>query len=273
MPKTPFDDLPPSDPKAFRQAIKRNLAKALRSLANFSASIRNGWAPDWPPEATYEFFMAQLRAFRLISKRKENAPAIQLMRQIDHTWRGLQVVKTVGRCVDQLESYIGNNLIGSAVEKAQFERQNDPIRDQLVLLVFKKKLADPEDLDLIRDLLPKSFQNLEKLASNRFIQRATGAPSDSLQKVRIAVARSAQEYLFSEHQRVVEKSTAAKRLRQFIFGLRYRPYTKRLFGFTEAQITTWGKVDQLEATLRRQTRFRQKKRVKKKCAKKRYARR
>src|SRR4029077_2323031 len=208
MPKTPFDDLPPSDPKAFRLAIKRNLAKALRSLANFSASIRNDWPPDWPPEATYELFVAQLRAFRLISKRRENAPALQLMREIDHTWRGLQVVKTVGRCVQQLQRYLGNSLLGSAIEKAQFERQNDPVKEQLISLVLKRRLAAPEDLDAIRDLLPpKSFQYLEILASNRFVQRATGAPNDSLQKLRIAVARSAQDYLFSEHLRFVEKST------------------------------------------------------------------
>jgi hypothetical protein len=64
MPKSPLDDLPLSDPKAFKQAIKRNLAKALQSLDKFSDSVRDGRAPDWPPEATYELFMGQLRAFR-----------------------------------------------------------------------------------------------------------------------------------------------------------------------------------------------------------------
>ena len=171
MPKSPLDDFPPPNLKLFRLKVKRNLEEALRSLDKFSDSIRDERAPAWPPDATYELFMAQLRAFRLVSRRKENAPAIQLMREIDHTWRGLQVVKTVGRCVEQLQGYIGNNLIGSAIEKAQFERQNDPVKGQLVLLVFKKKLADPEDLDLMRDLLPKSFQNLEKLAQARVKMR------------------------------------------------------------------------------------------------------
>jgi hypothetical protein len=267
MPKSPLDDFPPPNPKIFRRKIRRNLAEALRSLATFSDSIRSGRPPDCPPEATYELFMAQLRAFQLISKRKKkNAPAIQLMREIDHKWRGLRVVKTVGRCVDQLQSYIGNNLMGSAVEKAQFERQNDPVKDQLFLLVFKKKLANPEDLDLMRNLLPKSFQHLDTLVSSAFVKRATDAREDTLQKLRMAVARSAQEYLFSEHQRFVAKSAAAKRLREFIFGLKHRPYTKTIFGFSETQITAWDKVDQLEAGRLRQKRFRQRKRAKKRYA-------
>jgi hypothetical protein len=271
IPKSPLDDLPPPNPKTFGRAIKRNLAEALRLLAKFSDSIRAGRTPDWPPRATYELFMAQLRAFRLISKRKENAPAIQLMREIDHRWRGLQVVKTVRRCVEQLQRYIGNSLLGSAIEQAQFERQNDPVKDQLILLVLKKKLANPEDLAVMRNLLPESFQDLDTLASSRFVRCAIGARDDTIKKLRIAVARSAQEYLFTEHQQFVERSVAANRLREFIFGLKHRPYTKGLFGFSEAQITAWDKVDQLEAGRLGQERFRQKQRIKKKRAKKRYA--
>jgi hypothetical protein len=130
MPKSPLDDLPPADPKAFRKAIKLNLVRALQSLATFSDSVRAGRTPDWPPAATYALFMAQLRAFRLISKRKENAPALQLMREIDHSWRGLKVVRTVDLCIAQLQSYMGNSLLGSANAKAQFERQNDPAKDR-----------------------------------------------------------------------------------------------------------------------------------------------
>jgi hypothetical protein len=87
----------------------------------------------------------------------------------------------------------------------------------------------------------------------------------------MAVARSAQEYLFSEYQRFVEKCAAAKSLREFIFGLKHRPYKKKIFGFSERQIAAWDKVDVLETGRRGQERFRRKQRIKKKRPKKRYA--
>jgi hypothetical protein len=258
MPKSPLDDLPPADPKAFRRAIKLNLVRALQSLATFSDSVRDGRTPDWPPAATYALFMAQLRAFRLISKRKENAPAIRLMREIDRTWHKLKVVGTVESCIEYLQRYIGNSLLASAIAKAPFERQNDPAKDQLISLVCKRKLAGSEDLGAMRNLLPKPFQQLDTLASGEFVKRATGASGDPLQKLRTAVARSAQEYLFSEHQRFLERYAAAKRLRKFIFGLKYRPYTQKLFGFSQVQIDKWKDIDFLEAERVRQRRFRQK---------------
>jgi hypothetical protein len=260
MPKSPLDDLLSRDLEASKEEIKRNLAKALRSLDKFSDSIRDGQAPAWPPEATYELFMAQLRHFQLISKRKENAPAIQLMREIDHTWRKLSVVGTVERFIEQLQNYTGNSLLGSANAKAQFERQNDPAKDRLVSLVLKRRLAGPEDLDVMRDLLPKSFQHLETLS--RYVQRATGAREDTYRNLEIAVARSAQEYLFSEQLRFLERSAAARGLREFILGLKYRPFKKKLFGFSQPQIEKWNKIDQLEAARVRQERFRRKKRAK-----------
>jgi hypothetical protein len=266
MPKSPLDDLPPADPKAFRRVIKRNLEKALQSLAKFSDSVRDGRAPDWPPAATYALFMAQLRAFRLISKRKQNAPAIQLMREIDHTWHKLKVVDTVESCIEYLQRYIGNSLLGSAIAKAQFERQNDPAKDHLVSLLYKRRLAGPEDLGAMRNLLPQPFQQLDTLASAKFVKNTTGASGDPLKKLQTAVARSAQEYLFSEHLRFLERYAAAKRLRKFIFGLKCRPYTQKLFGFSQAQIDKWKEIDRLEVERVRQARFRQKT-----SAKKRYA--
>src|SRR6202035_5821510 len=121
MPKSPLDALPPANPKAFSQTIQLNLTKALRSLDKFSDSIRERRAPAWPPEATYELFMAQLDASRCISKRKENAPPIQLMREIDRRWHKLRVVDTVDRCVEHLQAYLGNNLLGSVIANALFE--------------------------------------------------------------------------------------------------------------------------------------------------------
>lgn len=258
MPKSPLDDLPAADPEAFRQAIKRNLAEALRSLAKFSDSVRDARTPDWPPTTTYALFMAQLRAFQLISK-KENAPAIQLMREIDRSWHKLKVVDTVQSCIEYLQTYLGNSSLGSAIAKAQFERQNDPAKDQLISLVCKRKLAGPEDLEVMRNLLPKPFQQLDTLASGELVKRATGASGDPLKRLRTAVARSAQEYLFSEHLRFVERCAAAKRLREFIFGLKYRPYTQKLFGFSQVHIDKWKHVDFLETERVRQWWFRQEK--------------
>jgi hypothetical protein len=266
MPKTSLNTISPAKRNAFKQEIKRNLAEALRSLGKFSDSVRDGRTPDWPPEATYTLFMAQLDAFRLISKRRKNAPAIQLMREIDHTWHKLKVVDTVELFIQRLQDYIGNTLLGSANEKAQFERQNDRAKDQLTSLICKKKWAAPEDLDAMRDLLPVSFRHLDTLTSSRFVRRATGASYDTLQNLRIAVARSAQEYLFSEHLRFLERSAAAKRLRKFIFDRKYRPYTKKLFGFSQPQIQKWDDIDQLEAARVRQGRFRQKSKRKKRYA-------
>jgi hypothetical protein len=257
MPKSLFDELPPANPGVFRKAIKQNLTMALRSLAKFSDSVRAGRAPEWPSKDTYTLFMAQLRHFQLISKRRENAPPIQLMREIDHRWRGLKVVKTVEGCLKGLQNYIGETLLGSAIAKGQFERQNNPAKDQLISIVFKKRLAGSEDLVVMRHLLPESFQHLETLASR--ITRTAGAPDDTVSKLKIAVARSAQEYLFSEHQRFIERCAAAKGLREFIFDVKYRPYRKRLFGFSPTQIEQCDKIDQLEAVRLRQKRLRVKK--------------
>src|SRR5262249_19140957 len=105
--------------------------------------------------------------------------------------------------------------------------------------------------------------HLEKLASSKFVKHTIGAPDDTVSKLKIAVARSAQEYLFSEHQRFIERRAAAKGLREFIFDLKYRPYRKRLFGFSPPQIEQWDKTDRLETARLREKRLRQKKALQK----------
>jgi hypothetical protein len=263
MSTSPFDRLPPPDPQAFRRAIKRHLTEALQSLAKFSDSIRSGRPPEWPPQHIYALFMAQLRAFRLIWKRKGNVTAIQLLHEIDHRWSGLKVVKTVVNCADQLNNYLSPNLLGSANVKAEFERQNDRTKDHFGSLLLRKKLASPEDLELMYDLLPPDFQKLIKLTCESLVRSAPRTPSDTMQKLRIAVARSSQEYLICEHQRLLAKFAAADALRKFLFGLRHRPFTKKLFGFSAEQIEEWGKLDSREAARLRKRRFDDKKRAKK----------
>jgi hypothetical protein len=259
MPKSPLDDFPPPNPKLFRRKIERNLEEALRSLDKFSDSIRDRKAPAWPREATYELFMAQLDAFRCISKRKENAPPIQVMREIDRTWHKLSVVGTVDRCVEHLQAYLGNNSLGSVIAQELFELRHHPAKDQLISLVCKTRLAGPRDVGVIRSLpLPKPFQELDTLAFDECVKRAPVACGGSLRKLRTAVARAAQEYLFSDHLRYMEKCAAAKTLRSFIFGLNYRPYKKKLFGSPGDVIEKWKERDRKEPGRLRQEKLRKK---------------
>jgi hypothetical protein len=262
MLKSPFDGLPPPDPKKFREVIKRNVKKALSSLARFSDSVRAGRAPQWPPESMYSLFMAQLDAFRIIWKRRKNARAIQLIRDMDHRWRGLSAFKTLENCARRLNEYLGTNLLGDAIEKAQFERANDDTKDRLVAILRQERFAEPEDLDLIKNLLPPDFQSLVKLGSGKSLKAASHMWEDTPKDLRIAIARSAQLYLISKHQTYLAKIAAAKALRQFLFDLKYRPFTKQLFGFSEGQIKEWDKVDSREKNRLRKKKFDQKKRAK-----------
>ncbi len=259
MPKRFLEDLPLPNPKFLRQNIKSNLEEALGSLDKFSDSIRDRQAPAWPPEATYELFMAQLDAFRCISKRKENAPPIQLMREIDHTWHKLQVAGTVNRCVEHLQKYLGNNLLGAVIANALFDLRDHPAKDQLISLVRKTRLADPGDLGVMRNLpLPEPFRQLDALTSDECVKRATGASGGSLRKFRTVLARATQEYLFSENLRYLERCAASMALRKFIFGLKHRPYRKTVFGFPDDLIEKWTERDRKEPGRLRQEKLRKK---------------
>jgi hypothetical protein len=258
MPRSSLDRLPPYNSKKFREAIKRGLEVPLCSLTRFSDSVRAGRAPAWPPDNAYSLFIAQLREFRIISKRKDNAPPIQLMREINHRWPKLKVVRTVENCVEELKNYLGRNLIGTAIAKARFESLKGRVHDDqvsLLLILRKKRFATPADLEVIHDLLPEHFQKLTKLASKDLLRSANGAPSDAVEKLRISVARSAQEYLISEHALFSAKIAAANALRKFIHGLKYPPYTKKLFGFSAWQINEWDKADLREASRLRKKKF------------------
>jgi hypothetical protein len=202
---------------------------------------------------------AASRLSRLISKRKENAPAIQLMREIDRTWHKPRVVGTVDRCVEHLQSYLGDNLLGSVIAKALFELRNDPANDELKSLVRKTRWARPEDLGVMRNLpLPEPFQRLDALASDERVKRATGASGGSLRKFRTAVARATQEYLFSENLRYLERSAAAMAPRKFIFDLKHQSYKKKLFGFPDDLIDKWKERDRKEPGRLRQQQLRKK---------------
>jgi len=170
----------------------------------------------------------------------------------------MRIVKTLENVISALESYIGRSLLAEANAKAEFERQSDPARDYLVSLIFKKRIARPADLELLADLLPYEFQAMIKLASGRVRPRSGAAP-DTVDKLQEALARSAQEYLFTSHRLFIARLALAEPLREFIYQLRNRRYTKRLFGFSEEQMAEWDVTDRRELARKRQQRLRARK--------------
>src|SRR5207249_3065690 len=111
----------------------------------------------------------QVEAFRLISKRGSKARPIHLIHEIDHRWKGLQIVRTLDDVVDDLESYIGNSLLAEANAKA-IKRRSDPRDDEWRRLIYRKRNPEPRDLQLMADFLPTAFQAMIKLTSDRTLR-------------------------------------------------------------------------------------------------------
>jgi hypothetical protein len=182
-----------------------------------------------------------------------------MIREMNHRWPGMRIGQTLNNVVSYLESYIGCSLLAEVNAKAEFGRRSDPVRDYLVSLIFKRRIAESPDLELMADLLPDDFQKLRKLATTRTLRVQTGVPPDSIDKLQTALARSVQEYLFTKHQLYVARLQAARELRQFIHQLKHRLYTKRLFGFAEEQVAEWNATDRRELARKRQKRLRARK--------------
>jgi hypothetical protein len=98
-----------------------------------------------------------------------------------------------------------------------------------------------------------------ELTSGKDLESLSTTPPYTRKKLRKALARAAQEYLLSQHQLYIARLRAAKELREFIYQLKHRPYTKRLFGFSPDHIKLWDQIDRKELTRERQQRFRAKK--------------
>lgn len=260
MPRSPFDYLPPPDPKHFRAAIRNNLQVAVRSLVKFSDSVRAGKFPDWPPTDTYSLFTAQLHHFRSLSKRAPNAQPIQLIREIDHLWPRLRLVKALEGSLKALRDYLGNSLLAVANTTGRFEHNTNPEKPLLLALLTSTKRATAEDLEVMSPLLPQSFHVLKDRASPKRIRAASHASSTAMDNLHAAIARCAQSYLISERRAYLQRQGAARELRQFIWDLRHRPYRKKLFGFTDGQIDEWNLVDRRAANRARQQQYRQKRR-------------
>jgi hypothetical protein len=200
MLKSPFDDLPPPGPKRFRKEIRANLRIALKSLVNFSDSVRAGKPPEWPPKGAYEVFMTQLNHFRLLSKRAPNARPIQLIREINSLWRSLGLIKALEGSVKALSDYLGLSLRSGAHATNAFASRTASQERLIELLTDSKSTLRQNDLDLMLDFLPREFHILKERASAKRIRPALRAEYTALEALNKAIAGCARLYLVAEHR-------------------------------------------------------------------------
>ena len=192
---------------------------------------------------------------------------MEVIRDMDHRWPGMHIVRTLDRVVTSLELYIGRSVLAEAHAEA-IKHQRDPRTSKLHVLVYKERAAEPADLGLIAPLLPDAFQKMHTLTSKGTLETLVGTASKSIDKLRSALARSAQEYLLSKQQAYLTRLQAATTLRAFIHELRDRDYTKRLHGFAPEHVKEWVAAERRERARKRAQRFR----TSKKSAVQRYAR-
>lgn len=257
MPRDPFDALPPPNRKKFRLALQTHLRTTLQSLKKFSDSVHAGRYPEWPGNFEFSLFMRQIETFRLISNRGPSAAPIQLIRDMDHRWPGLHIVRTLERVVSSLELYVGRSLLAEAHAEA-IKRRRDLREGELHSLVYQKRKAGPADLGVMTSLLPEPFREMLELTSKATLTSQAGGPSKALEKFRRALAESAQEYLVTRQQAYLARLQAAGKLRAFVHQLQDRLYTKRLHGFAPEHIKEWDKTVRRELARKRQRRRRAK---------------
>jgi hypothetical protein len=181
-----------------------------------------------------------------------------MIRDMDHRWSGMQIVRTLDRVVSRLELYIGRSLLTEAHAEA-IKRRRDLKKSELHILLYKERTAEPADFELMAPLLPDAFQQMPKFTSKGNLGTSVGAASQTVDKLRRALARSAQEYLFSKQQAYLARLQAAGTLRTFIHNLQDRRYANRLHGFVPAHVEEWLKAQGREKVRVRVERLRSKK--------------
>lgn len=149
---------------------------------------------------------------------------------MDHRWKALQIIRTLDRVVSSLELYVGRSLLADAHAEA-IRHRREPKQSKLHLLVYKERLAEPADLELMADYLPGPFLKIRELTSKGHLATLVGAASETVDKLRTALARSAQEYLSAKQLAYLTRLQAATKLREFIHELGDRTYKGRLHGF------------------------------------------
>lgn len=245
-----LDGVPHPNPKRVREIIRAHLRDVIRAFSAFSVSVKAGRTPVWPRIATLELFTAQLAAFRLISNRRKDAPSMALVREIDHTWKGLGLKKALAEVVLALNLFSGKSVLGKAfVETLATGGSQDHL---LFTLVLEKRKATIADLPTILALAPRSFKDIDHslsdLSPGRGIQVLA---SSSAIKARKALALSAQQYLASEHRSFMYRQTMAFPLRNLLFELKDPLIRKQLFGCSDEAVEAW---KALEITLDREKR-------------------
>ena len=199
MPRDPFDGLPQADRNKFGVSLKKHLTPALQSLKRFSDSVAAGGYPDWPSNAELSLFTKQIKTFRLISNRRADATPMEVIRDMDHRWPGLHIVRTLERVVSSIESYVGRSLLAEVHAEA-IKCRRDPKESELHTLVYKQRTANPADLNMMAALLPDPFQQIVELTSKKTLREKLGAESKTIDKLERHMARAAQEYLFATQQ-------------------------------------------------------------------------
>jgi hypothetical protein len=253
MPKDPFDALPRPDSKKFRLGLHAHLRTALCALNKFSDSVRAGRYPDWPNKNELALFTRQVEAFRLISNRSASARPIEVIRDMDHRWPKLEIIATLDGVISSLEIYIGRSLLADANIEAM-NRRADPTQSEWRRLVLRLRNPTPEELRLMGDFLPSSFQAMISLIGR--LEQRTGVPPILVKQLKEALARSSQEYLCTKHQAFVLRVELARDLRRFIHQLKDPDYTKRLHGFGSDHIRDWAKAEHREGARVRKARER-----------------
>jgi hypothetical protein len=180
---------------------------------------------------------------------------MEVIRDMNHRWPGMHVVRTLDRAVLSLESYIGRSLLAEAHAQA-IKRRRDRKESELHMLVYKQRTGEPADLPVMANLLPSAFQVMIELTSGKDLESLNTAPPYTRNNLQRALARSAQEYLFSKQQAYLARLQAAGKLRAFIHELRDRDYTKRLHGFDKEHRDLWDMAERRAAVRERVQRFR-----------------
>jgi len=272
MPNCPFDRLPSaSSEKRLRETIKQNLNAALCSFQEFIESTETDAVPDFPSPAVLENFMAQLRAFQSISRRKATATPIQLIREIDHRWR-MKIFLTLTDCAVRLEQYLASNPLHNFHARVLFRRAKTPLKDEAValLLLLNERRATRADLAFLRPLISTDLgEIIDSLSTAR---PRHGARQDAVDRLRDRIARVAQKDLVQQRELFLIKAAAAKPFRQFLFDLQHRLFQKRLFGLSDERIKEWQTSSTLAKNRLRKRRFDDRKRAKQRYMRRRHKR-
>jgi hypothetical protein len=251
-----FDSLPDPDPTKLAIIVRRNLERALPPLKKFIASVDKGYVPAWPTDAELYLLVAQVRWYRSISRRRPQATAMQIIREIDHRWTNLEIERTVDRLVRALDGYLGESTIARAIRAQGLTDLGDK---RTIAVISKNLTAEPIDLSWMLEILPPYFGKMAGLLDAHVVPSRTGQ-RDAVSLLKRFLVQAAQDFLYAEHTAFMTRVRAAYRLRTFIFDLGDPDYQRRLFGLSKHELELWEKQYRRNLIRRRVARHRAAKR-------------